>query len=267
MLGSLRLYGRYISLSMQAQMQYKASFIMFSLANLLNAFLEFLATAALFARFGTLRGWMLTEVALFYGLVNLSFAIAEAAGRGFDVFHRRVRTGTFDRLLLRPRSTVLQVLGGDFQLLRVGRFTQGLLVLLWGGVASGVSWTPASVLLAVWATAGAVLVFCGLFVLQAVMSFWTVEPAELANTLTYGGVEATQFPLSIYRRWLRDLFVYVVPLGCANYFPVLSILGRDVGLGYPPWLAWMTPWAGVLFFALSLRVWELGVRHYNSTGS
>jgi ABC-2 type transport system permease protein len=266
-MASIRLYGRYISLSMQAQMQYRGSFTMFAIANGLTSFLEFLGTAALFARFGSLRGWALPEVALFYGMVHTAFALAEAAGRGFDVFHLHVRNGTFDRMLLRPRSTVLQVLGQDFQLLRVGRFAQGLFVLLWGASALGTRWTAGDALLTVASVLGGTLLFCGLFVLQATLSFWSVEGLEIANTLTYGGVETAQFPISIYRRWLREFFVFVVPIGCINYFPLLRVLGRPDPLGYAGWAAWASPAVGLGFFLISLRVWAWGSRHYLSTGS
>ena len=38
--------------------------------------------------------------------------------------------------------------------------------------------------------------------LQATLAFWTVDSLEVAKTLTYGGVEAGQYPLDIYARWL-----------------------------------------------------------------
>jgi len=99
---------------------------MMSVGNLAITAIEFLGIWALFSRFGSLGEWTLPEVALFYGMVHMAFAISEAAARGFDILHRQVRSGDFDRILLRPRSTVLQVMGLEFQLLRVGRFTQGL---------------------------------------------------------------------------------------------------------------------------------------------
>ncbi|MEJ0064893.1 MAG: hypothetical protein WDM85_05225 [Caulobacteraceae bacterium] len=44
-------------------------------------------------------GWKLGEVALFYGLVSVIFAFADAIARGFDVFGSTfVKTGAFDRL-------------------------------------------------------------------------------------------------------------------------------------------------------------------------
>ena len=60
--------------------------------------------------------------------MSVSFAIADAITRGFDVFGERfVKTGDFDRLLVRPRSTALQLLGSELRATRIGRLAQGML--------------------------------------------------------------------------------------------------------------------------------------------
>ena len=61
-----------------------------------------------------------------------------------------------------------------------------------------IDWDAATVALAVWAVAGGVALFSGILVLQATLAFWTVESLEIANMLTYGGVQAAQYPLNIY---------------------------------------------------------------------
>jgi len=263
----IRLYLKYISLSFQSQMQYRASLAMLSVAHFVSSMTEFLGTIALFDRFGTLQAWTLPEVALFYGMVHVAFSLSESGARGFDLVHLYVKNGTFDRMLLRPRSTVLQVLGQDFQLLRVGRFAQGMFFLIWGSMKLGIAWTPAKCLLVLLAILGGAALFSGLFVLQGTLSFWTVEGLEVANIFTYGGAEMAQFPLSIYRRWLREFFIFIVPLASINYFPALTILGRADPLGYPTWVAWLSPAIGLGFFLICLRVWNFGLRHYSSTGS
>ena len=267
MLNALRLYGRYVGVSVRSQMQYRASFVVFALGHFIMTGLEFLVIWALVARFGSLSGWALPEVALFYGLAHLSFALAEGVGRGFDTFSDLVRSGDFDRLLLRPRSSALQVAGREIQLLRVGRFAQGLFVLVWAATASGVRWTIAKTALVVLAVMGGTSLFLGLFVLQATASFWTVDSLELMNTVTYGGVETAQYPLTVYRDWFRGLFTFVVPLASVTYFPALAILGRRDPLGTSLLFQCLAPLTGVAFLVVALQLWQIGVRHYRSTGS
>ena len=267
MLNALRLYSRYVGISIRAQMQYRASFIMFSLGHFVANGAEFLALWALFDRFGSLRGWTLGEVALFYGMISISFALAEAVARGFDNFAGTVRSGEFDRVLLRPRSTALQIAGRETQLHRIGRLSQGLVVLIWSGTALGITWTAPRIALAVAAVLGGACLFAGLFVLQATMCFWTIESLEIMNTMTYGGVETAQYPLTIYRDWFRKFFTYAVPLASVTYFPALAILGRTDPLGSSVTFQHLAPLIGVVFLLMALQVWKIGVRHYRSTGS
>jgi ABC-2 type transport system permease protein len=264
---ALRLYLRYIGVSVRSQMQYQASFWMFSAANLLGTGIEFIGIWALFDRFDQVRGWTLPEVALFYGVANVAFAIAESVGRGFDTFPALVRTGDFDTLLLRPRSTALQVAGLEFQMLRVGRFLQGLAVLLWAIAAVQISWTAAKVALIVAMIFGGALLFYGLFILQATLSFWTIETLEMMNSVTYGGNETAKYPLTIYRPWFRRFFTFVIPLACMNYLPASVLLERPDAPPVPAILLWAAPAIGGVFLVFALQFWHVGVRHYHSTGS
>ena len=268
MADNLQLYFKLLGISIRGQMQYRASFILTTIGSFLTTCVEFLAIWALFDRFKSLQGWRLEEVALFYGIVHVAFALAEAIGRGFDTFSDMVKSGDFDRLLLRPRSTALQVAAQELQLMRIGRLLQGLVVLIWAAGALNVEWSIAHVGLLMFAIIGGVCLFIGLFVLQATLSFWTIESLEIMNTMTYGGIETSQYPLSIYRPWFRKFFTFVVPLACVSYFPALAILGReDTAIGSPQWFLWVAPAIGIIFLMVCLQFWKFGVRHYRSTGS
>jgi ABC-2 type transport system permease protein len=263
----VRLYFHFISISIRAQLQYRASFIMMAFGHLFATGIEFAGIWALFARFGSLRGWTLPEVAIFYGVIGTAFALAEGIGRGFDTFSNLIKTGDFDRLLLRPHSTAFQVAAQEVQLMRVGRLLQATGVLVWAGISLHTVWTPPRILLLLNMVLGGTCLFYGLFVLQATLSFWTVETLEIMNTVTYGGTETAQYPLTIYRPWFRRFFTFVVPLACVNFMPMRAILPRADLAGTPLPLAWAAPIISVLFLFVSLQLWKLGVRHYTSTGS
>ncbi len=267
MANPLALYTHYVSISLRSQMQYRVSFILGTIGQLLGTAVEFIGILALFDRFGSLSQWSLAEVAFFYGLVNVAFAVTDMLSRGFDHVGDLVRTGEFDRMLLRPRSTVLQLIGQEFTLKRFGRFFQGGGVLLWSALYLDIAWSPAVVALtAVTVICGACF-FLGLFINIGTLSFWTTETLELMNVLTYGGIEASKYPLAIYRTWFRRFFTLVIPMGCVTYFPILAILGRPDPLGTSLAFQYTAPLFGLLYFVLSLFIWRLGLRHYRSTGS
>jgi len=267
-MGALRLYGRYAAASIRAQFSYPGTLSMMIAGQFLVTVIEFIGIWALFHRFGHIAGWRLADVALFYGLVSVTFSIADAVTRGFDVFGSIfVKTGGFDRLLLRPRSPALQLLGYELRLTRAGRLAQGLGVFAFGAAATGFAFTPAAGLILAFAIAGGVALFSGLLILQATLAFWTVESLEAVNILTYGGEAAAEYPLNVYAGWFRSFLIWGVPIGCVTYLPMLAAMGHADPLGTPGWVLPLAPLAGFAFLAIALFVWRFGVRHYASTGS
>jgi ABC-2 type transport system permease protein len=227
---------------------------------------EMLAIWALFERFGRIQGFSLAEVALLYGMTNVSFALAEMLSRGFKLFDQMVKSGEFDRVLLRPRGTAFQVFAQHLDLARMGRMLQGVVVLGWAMESLHLVRLGPELALILGTIVGGACTFTGLFVLQATMAFWTVESLELFAIVTYGGLETAQYPLSIYTEGFRRFFTWVIPLAFLSYVPGLVILGRPERFG-PEWLAWVSPLFGVVFLLVCLQVWRVGVRHYRSTGS
>lgn len=265
---SLRLYLHYISASLRAQMQYPAAVVMNSVAQVAGTVTEIVGIWALFNRFHHIGGWTFGEVALFYGVINVTFALSDAFTRGFDVFGPMfVKTGAFDRLLVRPQSAAFQLFSYELRLSRIGRLAQGAVVFAIGARLIHFEATPQAIGLLLAAVIGGVAMFGGILILQATLSFWTVESLEVANILTYGGVQAGQYPLSVYARWFRDILTFVVPIACIAYLPVVAALGRHDPLGAPDWILPVAPLMGFVFLAASLWIWGFGVRRYTSTGS
>ncbi len=267
-MNGFRLYWRFVIASVRAQMQFPASFLMLLISQAVATSAEFVAIWALFRHFGQIKGWAFGEIAVFYAVINISFSITETIARGFDIFGPQfVKTGNFDRLLLRPRSAPLQLLGHEFRLTRLDRLLQAVVILAIASRFVHLGLSVATLGLLLGTIAGGAALFMGIMILQATLSFWTIESLEVANTLTYGGVEAAQYPLDIYARWFRDFLIFVVPLACVGYFPVVRILGHRDSLGAPAWVCAMSPLVGFVFLGIALRIWRFGVRHYTSTGS
>ena len=263
------MYGRYIATSVKAQMQYKISFFMNVIAQLLATGLGVLGIWVLFDRFGSLEHWTLHQVLVFYGLVNISFAIADGVATGFDKFGTEyIRMGQLDRILVRPRSLVLQLLGHELALRRLGGFSQGLAVLIWGLLNVDVAINVGTLAFLVYIVVCGVCLFVSIFILQATLCFWTVESLEIMNTVTYGGVEASQYPFAIYETWFRRFFTFAIPLACVAYFPVVALLGIEDPVGTSRLFQLLCPLSGILFLLISIGIFEnVGVHHYTSTGS
>jgi ABC-2 type transport system permease protein len=263
-MNGIRLYLKFLRVSFRVQTMYPASFFLYAVANFAISIMDLFAIYAFFLRFKSLGQWTLGEVMIFYGITYMAFALAEAYLRGFDVIERHIRTGEFDRLLLRPRSVFLQVLGSEFQLLRIGRFINGVIPFAAGLSMVRPGWNVGDWVLIILSVAAGSMTYGGIMLIRAMVSFFTVESLEIFNVFTNGGLEATCYPMDIYTAWLRNFFTYVIPLSAINYLPMSALLGK----GYAPlWASYLSPAMGVAFFCLGFVCWRFGVRRYRSTGS
>jgi ABC-2 type transport system permease protein len=184
-MNALSLYGRYIVTSLRAQAQYPTATLMLTAGHAAATSIEILGVFALFNRFGSVGGWSFGEAALFYALVNIMFSLADLLSRGFEVFGADfVRTGAFDRVLLRPRAAALQLAGYEVRLSRLGRLIQASIVLVLATNLVPIVWDAQAITIAVWAVAGGIALFMGIMVLQATLAFWTIDSLEIMNVLS-----------------------------------------------------------------------------------
>lgn len=260
----MRLYFKYLLIHFKSQMQYRTSFWLLSLGQFFIPFSIFAGLYFLFERFGQIKGWQFFEVALCFAVIHMAFSISECFARGFDTFSSFVIKGEFDRILVRPRSTFIQVLGSKFEFTRAGRMLQSAVVLIWALSNLPIDWTPQKAITLTLMITSGVFIFTGIYMLAATLCFWTVQGLEVVSIFTDGGREMAQYPLNIYQKWVTRFFTYVIPFGTVNYLPLLYILGKTDGNGI---LYMLTPAIGSLFILPCFLVWQIGVRHYRSTGS
>ncbi len=269
-MNAIRLYLGMIALSVRSQLQYRSSLAFQILGQFIITGIEFGGLYALNARFGAYGGWAIAEMAFLYGLVDMAFALADGLAYGFDFMGSLVKTGDFDRLLVRPVSPILQLMGKELTIRRAGRLLQGMAVFGFGALAlarSGIRWyAPLPLLALAGAFMAGTAAFLAVFLVQAAFTFWTVEGLEAMNAFSYGGRQAAAYPLSGYRRWMQALFMGVVPVGAATYLPVCFALGRPAFSAWPVWAGALGPLAIVPFCAAALLLWRAGLRRYRSGG-
>ena len=258
----MKLYFKFIAIQLKSQMQYKASFFMTAVGQFLISFSAFLGVYFMLSRFHSVKGFEFSEILICFSVVLTSFAISECFVRGFDVFPRLIQSGNLDRILLRPRNEVFQVLTSNIEFTRFGRLLQALLMLVYAVPASGIVWSFDKIMTVVLMIIGGIAVFSSLFVLYAGISFFTVEGIEFMNIFTDGTKEFGKYPVSIYGKGILKFYTYVVPIALFQYYPFLYLVGRSDSIGLI-----FLPLLGFLFMIPCYCFFRFGLRRYKSTGS
>lgn len=263
----LKICRRLLGAKIHGQLQYRTSFLLQVLGNLLIHAAELIALMALFGTFGQLGDWRAGEVAFLYAVTYVSFAIGQIAATGFHQFSRMIVRGEFDRVLTRPVNPFLQILASDLNLRHLGGMLQGFVAF---GIAVSlveIHWTLGKIIYVPVFVVSAGALYLLLFTLEATLCFWTTESNEAVNAVTYGGRTLAVYPLNIYDVWLRRFFLFVVPLGFVIFLPATYVLGKPLPFGFPEWTRFIAPAVTVVFGVVAARLWLLGISRYRSTGS
>ncbi len=258
----MKLYFKYVGMFLKSQMQYKASFFMTALGQFLVSFSAFLGVYFMLSRFHSVNGYAFSEILICFSIILMAISMTECFFRGFDVFPRLIQSGDLDRVLVRPRNEIFQVLTSNIDFSRVGRLLQSILMLAYAIPNSGIAWTFDKVITVVLMIIGGMAVFASLFVLNAGISFFTIEGLEFMNVFTDGSREFGKYPLSIYGDGILKFFTYVIPIALFQHYPFLYLVGRynNIGLIFLPLI-------GFAFIIPCYCFFKFGLRKYKSTGS
>lgn len=263
----LRTYRRLVGARVRSDWQYRTSFFFFLASQTVVTALDLAVILVLFEVVPQLGGWSVEQVAVLYALTTLSFGLGDLFISQVETAARYIREGSFDRFLLRPLPTVLQLSASEFALRRIGRSIPAAVTLVVALTIADIDWTPDRILLVPVTVVSGTAIFGAVWVVTSSISFWAVGAQEVANSFTYGGSFAHQYPLHIYARWIRTALGWIVPMAFVAYVPAVHLLDAANPLDLPRWLAFMPPVVAVASVAVARWVWAAAIRNHQSTGS
>ena len=109
---------------------------------------------------------------------------------------------------------------------------------------------------------GGALVYGGVFMMIACISFWADARTSIMpmmyNISNYG-----RYPVNIYNNVIRFVLTWILPFAFVGVYPAAYFLGKKAWFGY----SFLTPFMGIVFFVLSVFVWNEGVKKYRGAGN
>lgn len=257
----MKLYWKFFSIHLKSEMAYPASFFLSCVGRLLLTVNCLAGIGLMMWRFGAIGDYTAGEVLPGFGVVMTAFNIAECFARGFDVFSKIVREGTFDRLVVRPRGLVFQVICQDTRMASLPNIVLGIAVIAYGVSVSGIAWTVPKALVLLSMVACGSLLFFGVFLVYAALCFFTMEGLEFINIFTDGIRTFSQFPFDIYGKGVLFFTTAVMPMAMVQYWPLQYLMGKGRAI------YGMFPVLSLWFLIPCWLAWRLGIRHYASAGS
>lgn len=209
-----------------------------------------------------LNGWSLNEILLIYGLITLAKSLNHMfADNLWTIGWNYIRTGGFDRFLVRPIDPLFHLLADRFCHDGVGNFLVGLVLVIISVNALAIPMTILNILYLVVAVLSGGIIFMALNLITATSAFWIIESVPVTRVI-FETHEFAKYPLLIYPQGIRVLMTWLIPYGFASFYPASYLLGKDVGV-----LAWASPVVAVILLLVAYQVWRFGLSHYSGTGS
>jgi ABC-2 type transport system permease protein len=221
----------------------------------------------LLSRFESLAGWTLGQVAFLYGLRLIVHAVAGVLTGPFFGLESQVRSGEFDRYLIRPLSPLLQFMTQRVEISIFGDLLGGVAIFIAANQLVGLAWTPSAIGYLVLAIAGGALAEGAVRILIGALSFRFLASTSILYLADSVFSTFANYPLTIFGGILQFLFTFGLPLAFVAYVPATVLLDRTAELQVNPVLAYVAPAIGVLWIAIAVRVFNRELRNYQSAGS
>jgi ABC-2 type transport system permease protein len=271
MISVLKHYGSvaacFARLAIQRQLEYPLFLISWLLMIPIQYFSGIWMLRIVIDRFQPLNGWGFPELAFIYGLGLLSHGILVVLFINTWHMDSMVIHGQFDRLLLRPMNVFFQLVASYFNFIGLIDLIPGTIIFLYGAHLVGFEWSWINIGKLALVLAGAVLIRAALYISLGTIAFWTKRNASMVRFAESMLERATMYPLSIYPYVIQALFTFVIPLGFISFYPATDFLRMDSGFRIPLDFALWTPLIGIVCFALAQRLFGLGLKNYESSGS
>lgn len=258
----VKIYIQNMLLQLKSQLEYKTSFILTFISQIGVFFTYYFIIIALFQKFNNINGFTMYEVLLCFSIINFGFSFNETFFRGIDKFENFIINGSLDRLLVRPRGILFQVICSEMYFVKVSRMLQSIIIFYIAIIHLEINWNLINIILIIVMFISSVVLFFGLFLLMASYCFITVHGLEVKNVLTDGGKHMSQYPIGIFKKGFVFVFSFIIPYASVNYYPLLYLLGRSNNVLYL-----FSPLLVIIYLIPCIYLFNLGLKHYSSTGS
>ena len=258
----MKLYFKSLAMHLKGELEYRVNFILSLVSQILVFFSYYFIILALFTKFDHIKGFTLYEVLLCFSIIQFGFSFNEIFARGVDKFDDLIIQGEFDRLLLRPRNIILQVLCSNSDFVKISRLVHSLIIMGVALLHLNINWNIYRVIALVLMLISACIIFFGIFLVAATYCFFTVQGLEVRNVFTDGGKNMAQYPIGIFKKGFVYFFTFIIPYAFVNYYPLLYFIGKNNNILYA-----FSPIIVILYLIPCIVFFYVGMKRYTSAGS
>jgi ABC-2 type transport system permease protein len=256
------LYFRLLGQQMKSILAYQADFVVLMFSAVIVQLSGFLFIWTIFSRIPNIDGWTFWQVVTMYALIFITEGVGSLFFEGTWMLGWLVWNGSFDQMLVRPVSPIIQVIAYRVGFNGLGNLVTGFVLVGLALAHSSVSWSLERVVMLVILIASAATIRVALNLGTAATGFWIRNPWSMVPMFVHQLGELAKYPITIYSLAVKALIVVAIPFAFISFFPTTFIFGLT------EWSipALLTPLVAVYCLVVAVAIFRRGMRNYESSG-
>jgi len=257
----LSLYCSYFKVNIKRLIEYRADFVFNLISVLVWVSTGLINIVIIFTGLKSLNGWNLAQIGLLYGMWSLTFSIYNAFGNGIMDIENLVVTGNMDTLLTKPISPLFQIICTRISTMGLGFLVFGVCLIVVSAAKVNLKWNIFKILYLIATSISGGLMIFSTYLILGCLAFWFMR-SSAAIRIGYDIHKFAQYPINIYGTGIRVLLVTLLPYAFTNYYPISYLLGKS-----SLFFGIISPVICLFVFGISIKVWKLGLKKYEGSGS
>lgn len=209
-----------------------------------------------------LGGWSYSDVLILLGIYNTLQGMIDFVLRpNMPRLLLHIRMGTLDYVLTKPVDSMFFVSLRHQVFWRLIDVVLGIGLTIYGLVQKQFLPTIVDVSFFILSILAALVIIYSLWMLLMTTAFWVIRMDDL-SFLFNSFFQTSQFPITMYKGWLRMVLTYLLPAAFITFTPASALIGL--------W-DWRTTLVSIVvaivFFWLARRFWKFALANYTSASS
>jgi len=244
--------------SLKIVLQHRQGIILFLLGKILRFFVIFGMIFLIFSKTKMLVTYSFNQVIIIYLTFNLIDTAAQVLYREVYRFRPLVVSGNLDLILVKPYHPFLRVLVGGIDFLDLFLLIPYLFLLIF--FITKESFPFFSVVLYFTLIINGLLIATAFHIGVLALGLLTTE-VDNAIMIYRDLLNLGRFPIDIYQKTISFIFTFFIPVGVMTTFPAKALFNllsfRNTVFAF---------FISFFLLSLSIKLWQLGLKKYQSAG-
>lgn len=258
---NISLYLSLLKVSLKEILIYRIDCIVGIFSQLIVQLVSLVFMFVVFQNTENIAGWNFKQILLLFGITRIAIGISGYCFDGlYDIGPKYIKSGEFDKILLRPVHPLISIIGDSREFVSIADVILGLILTICMLIQLSIPITALLIIKILFFSIIGALIIGAINTIFSISSFWTYRSNEVIWSF-YRMYTFTEYPITIYNKFIRILITIILPFAFVAYYPTMAYLG------FNSYLIYLSPIVTIILWIVAIKLWNLALNKYRSTGN